>query len=126
MAEEEESKLQQELMVKELEARVAAAAAATIAPPPRKIVMEDDDIIGEVPQEIMNITLRFAGLPQEKIVRSFYHEFKPINFYQLRQMRGLRFDTFQDEERIRIEDGMLRLRKTSGIYKDFGKSFHEI
>ncbi len=41
-------------------------------------------------------------------------------------MRGLRFDTFQDQVRIGIEDEMLRLRKTSGIYKDFGKSFREV
>ncbi len=75
VAVKEESKLRQELMVKELEARVATAAVATIAPPAKTIVMEDNDIIGEVhqevmnicevPQEVMNITSRFAGLPQE-------------------------------------------------------------
>ena len=113
-------------MVKKSEARVAAAAADTIAPPPKKIVMEDDNIIGEVAQEVMNITLYFAGLPQEEIVCIFHNKFKPINLYRLRQMRGLRFDTFQDQERIRIEDGMLRLRKTSGIYKNFAKSLHKV
>ena len=41
-------------------------------------------------------------------------------------MRGLRFDTFQYQERIAIEDVIHRLRKTSGIYKDFEKSFHEV
>ena len=111
-------------MVKESEARVAAAGGAP--PLPRKIVMEDDNIIGEVPQEVMNITLRFAGLPQEEIVRIFHNKFKSINLYRLRQMRGLRFDTFQDQKQIGIEDGMLRLRKTLGTYKDFGKSFHEV
>ncbi len=96
MAVEEESKLRQEPMVKESEASVTAAAAATIAPSPRKIVMEDDNIIGEVPQEVMNITLCFASLRQEEIVRIFHNNFKPINFYRLRHKRGLRFDTFQD------------------------------
>lgn len=38
-------------------------------------------------------------------------------------MRELCYETFQDEERIGIEDGMLRLRKTSGSYKDFGREF---
>lgn len=31
-----------------------------------------------------------------------------------------------DQERIGIEDGMLRLRKTLEVYKDFEKSFHEV
>ena len=93
---EEESKLRREPMVKESEAPVTAATADTIAPPPRKIVMEDDDIIVEVPQEVMNITLSFASLPQEEIVCIFHNKFKPINFYRLRHIQGLRFDTFQD------------------------------
>ncbi len=41
-------------------------------------------------------------------------------------MRRIYFDTFQDKERIGIEDGMLRLQKTLRIYKNFGKSFHEV
>ena len=113
-------------MVKESEARVAAAAAATIALPPKKIVIADDDIISDVPQEVMNITLRFASLPKGAIVCIFHNKFKSINLYRLCHIRGLRFDTFQDQEPIEIEDGMLRLRKTSGTYKDFGKSFHKV
>lgn len=88
VATEEESKLRRELMVKESEAHVAAAAAAAAAPTgaapaPRKTFMEDDDIIGEVPPEVMNLTLRFAGLPQEEFVRIFHNKFKPINLYRL-------------------------------------------
>lgn len=49
-----------------------------------------------------------------------------MSLYRLRHMRGLRYEAFQDQERIGIEDRMLRLRKTSGTYKDFGKSFHEV
>ncbi len=63
VAAEEESKLRRELMVKKSEAREAGAAAYTIAPLTRKIVIGNDDIIGEVPQEVMNITLCFASLP---------------------------------------------------------------
>ena len=74
----------------------------------------------------MSITLRFAGLPKEEIVRIFQNKFKPINLYRLRHMRGLRFDSLHDQDRIGIEDGMLKLRKTSGTYKDFGKSFYEV
>lgn len=41
-------------------------------------------------------------------------------------MRRLCYKAFQDQERIGIEDRMLRLRKTSGTYKDFGKILYEI
>ncbi len=41
-------------------------------------------------------------------------------------MRGLQFDSFHDQDRIGIEDGILKLRKTSETYKDFGKSFYEV
>lgn len=40
---------------------------------------EEDDISGEVPSEVMNITFRFPGLPQEEIIRIFHNKFKPIN-----------------------------------------------
>ena len=113
-------------MVKDLETHMAAAAAATIDPPPRKIVMKHDDIIGEVPLEVMNITLRFANLPPQEIQCIFYNKFKPINLYRLRPMQRIRFNTFQDKERIGIEYGILRLQKTSSIYNNFRKSFHEV
>lgn len=51
--------------------------------------MEEEDIIGEVPPEVTNISLSFAGLPQEEIVRIFHNKFKAINLYRLRHMRGL-------------------------------------
>lgn len=50
--------------------------------------------MGQIPPEVMNITLRFAGLPREDIVRIVRHKFKPINLYWLRYIRGLWFDTF--------------------------------
>ena len=31
-----------------------------------------------------------------------------------------------DQDCIDIKEGMLKLRKTSGTYKDFGKSFYEV
>ncbi len=87
---------------------------------------EKDNITNEVPSEVMSITLRFAGLPKEEIVRIFQNKFKPINLYRLRHMRGLRFNSLQDQDRIGIENCMLKLWKTSGTYKDFGKSFYEV
>ncbi len=72
-----EARLRRELMVKESEARVAALVAAASAattpavPAQRPMVDEEDDITVEVPTEILSITLRFAGLPQEEIVRIF-------------------------------------------------------
>ncbi len=74
----------------------------------------------------MSITLRFEGLLKEGIVRIFQNKFKPINLYHLCYIRGLRFDSLHDQDRIGIEDDMLKLRKTSEIYKDFGKSFYEV
>ena len=130
-AAEVEARLKRELMVKESEARIAVAVAAASAAAASTTAgaqawmstAEEDDITGEVPLEVTSITLRFAGLLQEEIVRILQNKFKPINLYRLRHMRGLRFDVQQDHDRIGIEDGMLRLRKTSGTYRDFKKSF---
>lgn len=41
-------------------------------------------------------------------------------------MQGLNFEVYQDEKRIGIKDGMLKLRKTLGIYKDYGNNFYEV
>ena len=60
VAAEEEAKLRRELMVKESEARVAAAIAAAAAPvaaPQRSSLADEDGITGEVPTEVMSITL---------------------------------------------------------------------
>ena len=59
-------------------------------------------------------------------MKIFHKNFKAINLYRLRHMQGLRFESYRDHDRIGIEDGMLRLRKNSGTYKDFGKSFYEV
>ncbi len=113
-----EARLRRELMVKEFEARVAASVAAssaatTAAAPARKpMADEEDNITGEVPTEVMSITLQFAGLPQEEIVRIFQNKFKLINLYCLRHICGLRFDSLHDQDRMDIEYGMLKLRKT--------------
>ena len=59
-------------------------------------------------------------------MKIFHNKFKPINLYRLRHMQGLWFESYRDHDRIGIEDGMLLLRKNSGTYKDFGKSFYEV
>ena len=59
-------------------------------------------------------------------MRIFSNKFKLINLYCLCQMRGLQFDSLHDQDRIGIEDDMLKLRKTSETYKDFGKFFYEV
>lgn len=86
---EEETRLWQELMIKEFDARMAAAATAAAAQAPRRTIVEDDDVIGGVLPEVTNITLRFSGLPQEEIIRIFHNKFKATNLYRLRHMRGL-------------------------------------
>ncbi len=59
-------------------------------------------------------------------MRIFQNKFQPINLYRPHHMRGLRFDSLHDQDRIGLEDGMLKLRKMSGTDKDFGKSFYEV
>ena len=101
-------------------------AAAAPAPAGRLLVDEEDKITGELPPKVLSIFLRFADLPQEEIVRIFQNIFKLINLYRLRHMRGLRFQVIHDKNCISVKDGMLKLRKISGTYKDFSKSFYEI
>ncbi len=96
------------------------------APLPRALVRKDDEIQDEIPLEVLDISLQFVGLPKEEIVNIFQNKFKPINLYRLRHMRGLSFKAYKDGERIGIEDGLLNLRKNSGLYKDYGNSFYEV
>ena len=129
---EVEARLRRELIVKESEVRVmasltaASAATTTAAPARRPIADEEDDITDEFTTEFMSITLQFAGLLQEEIVRIFQNKFKSINQYCLCQMRRLRKYCLHDQDCIGIEDGILKLPKTSGTYKDFGKSFYKV
>lgn len=41
-------------------------------------------------------------------------------------MQGVYFDSMQDHNCISIKNSMLKLRKTSETYKDFGKSFYKV
>lgn len=117
-------------MTRELEAQISAAAAAVTATAstktptsgPSTFRIDEDDILGETPQEVKNLSVRFAGLPQDEIVKIFRNKFKPINLARLRHMKGDYLDTYVDQDRIGIENGSLRLRKTSADWKDFGKS----
>lgn len=59
-------------------------------------------------------------------MKIFQNRFKPSNFYQLRHIQSLTFKTYQDEDRIGIKDGMLRLWKTSKVYKDYGSSLYKV
>ncbi len=125
------SQLELECLRRESEARVtastASAAIAAQAQRPRaQLGRNDEDLQGEVPPEVADLSPQFVGLPQEEILKIFQNKFKPINLYRLRHMRGLTFEADKDEERIGIEDGMLKLRKTSGTYKDYGSSFYGV
>lgn len=41
-------------------------------------------------------------------------------------MKGLIIKAYKDGKKIGIEYGMLKLRKISGIYKDYGSSFYNV
>ncbi|MCJ1468626.1 hypothetical protein MMC07_007255 [Pseudocyphellaria aurata] len=39
---------------------------------------------------------------------------------------GVTYETYQDKDRVDIEDGTLKLKKKSGTYKHFGKSVQDV
>lgn len=41
-------------------------------------------------------------------------------------MQGLTFKTYKNKEKIDIKDSMLKLWKTSRIYKDYDGSFYKV
>lgn len=47
-----------------------------------------------------------------------------MNLYKLRHLHG--FEDTREEDSIVVENGSLRPRKTTGTYKDFGKSINEV
>lgn len=86
----------------------------------------NNDNLGEISKEIQSFNSCFAGFPQEEIVKIFHNCFNPINLYRLCNMCGYHYKSLHNQECIGIGDGILRLRKISGIYKDFGKSFYVV
>lgn len=119
-------------MQKESEAQITAIAAdatttaSKIPSLPKSRGLDDDENLGEIPQGLQNLSLRFSGLPQEGISRIFQNKVKQINLHRLRHMKDLCYDTYRDRDRIGIEDGMLRLKRIPGIRKDFGKVFQDV
>lgn len=86
----------------------------------------DENQQDEVLPEVSDLSFQFVGLLQEEIVKIFWNKFKLINFYRLRQIQGLTFETYQNKNRVAIEDVMLKLRKTLGAYYDYDSSFYDI
>lgn len=129
-----ETRLRRELMIKKSKAYIATSVAtaitATAAAPAKAQAwnskVKKNNITSEVPFKVISIIFRFVGLLQKKNVRIFQNKFKPINLYCLSHIRGLRFNTLQDHDRIGIDDKMIRLQKTSETYKDFGKFFYNV
>lgn len=118
-------------MVKKLEVCVAAAvvsvAATTATTLAQRVTREkEDNITNKIFLKVMSIIFWFASLLQEEIVRIFQNKFKPINFYCFHHICGLQFNFLYDQDRISIKDGMLKLQKTFGTYKNFGKSFYKV
>ena len=111
--------------MKELDAGIAFSNAAATAAPPGgglvqwKTVSEDGDIIGEVPSEVSSLSLRFAGLLGRKSSGS--------STTSSRQSISIGYATCEASgmKRFRIKTG-LASRKALGVYKDFGKQFHEM
>ncbi|MCJ1347109.1 hypothetical protein MMC31_005330 [Peltigera leucophlebia] len=84
-----------------------------------------DDGLGETtPSEVSARRDMFSGLPEEEIVKIFKNKFKPMNLYKLRHLHG--FEKTQEEDGIVVENHTLKPRKTTGTFKDFGKSVNEV
>jgi hypothetical protein len=125
------TQLEMNLMKRESNARIATTTAVVIAAISAALLKtrfmnEEDDLIDEILFEVQALNVRYASLSQDEIVKIFLNKFKSINLYRLRHMCDLQYDKLNDMNRIDIEDEMLRLRKTSRIYKNFEKSFHEM
>lgn len=67
-------------MVKKLELRMITTITATtvitalIIALKRRLLVEEDNITNKFPPKVMNITLRFADLPQEDIIQIIYNK----------------------------------------------------
>lgn len=124
----EKTKFELECMSRESEARIAAATAVISADTAvaRRPMDGEDDSTCEVHPESQSIRRRFARLPQDQIVKIFHNKFDPINLYRLRYRRGLQAEADQDQDTFFIKDGVLKVRRAGGSYKDFGESFHEV
>ena len=98
------AELELECLRKESDARIASAAAASVAATaaPRKPLGKDNDVIGEILLEVQTLTIRFAGLPQEEIVKIFYNKSRPTKLYHLRRIRGLPYETYRNQDSIGI------------------------
>lgn len=124
----EKAKFELECMSRESEARIAAVTAAASAGTAvaRRPMDGEDDSTCEVHPESKSIRRRFARLPQEQIIKIFHNKFDPIDLYRLRYRRGLQAEADQDQDYFFVQDGLLKVRRAGGSYKNFGESFHEV
>lgn len=87
---------------------------------------KDDPNSVEIPAEVKTLSVRFAGLPQEEVVQIFNGKFKPVNLFKLRYMKGQSYEAYYGQDHIQIDNSKLRIKKSQGFYKNFGKSVHEV
>lgn len=75
-----EAKLRSDLLREESQARINAMGT----PKPSGGGDKEDNTIdeGEIPQEVRVHSARFAGLPQDELVRIFNGKFKPVSLYK--------------------------------------------
>lgn len=111
------AELELECMKKESDARIAATTTNPLG--------KDSIVIGKIPTEVQTLSIRFAGLPQDEIAKIFHNKFQPINLYRLRNMQGLRYETYHDQGETDIEDDMSS-SMDNAAYKAFGNSFDEV
>lgn len=65
----------------------------------------------------------FSGLPKEEIDKIFKNRFKPMNLYKSMYLHG--FKDSRTEDSTVVENGSLKPWKTTGTYKNFGKSVNK-
>lgn len=81
---------------------------------------EEEDSTGEVPQAALLVASHHPGLPKAEIARIFSNKFRPQNLFKPRHLKG-REDRDREENNT-IENGTMKLKKSTVNLDDFGSS----
>lgn len=120
--------LEQDCMKAESAARIAAltTSSAHSIDARRRPLDEEDDDIGETPLEAKSIIHHFSVSSERRYYPYFRNKFRPNNLFRLRHARGIRLDALQNKDRIGLDDGTLKLRRITGLYKHFGNTIYDV
>lgn len=78
------------------------------------------EVTREISPEVLTITAKFSGLPQEEIAKSYAGKFKPVNLYKLLHLKGI--EDMSREDRVAFDGNVLKIKKAVGTMKDDGNT----